>query len=276
MSQHDLKAIGIGTPGVVDPATQAVKMAARIDGWEGIRLEQALRPWFECQIRVDNDVNLALLGEQWLGAAKDASNVVFVNLGIGIGAAIVIDGRLYHGAHGAAGEVGYLPLPDPLQMGAPATRVGALEQAAGGLAIARRGRAAAQRPDGALLRRLAGDDVDAIDARLVFEAARRGDPAATSIVDDVVRTLARGVAAICAVLNPTLVVVGGGLSNAGDLLVQAIGSQLEQLVPFAPTVVVSSLGDQAVPLGAVRLALGAALHAVEQEFLALSVRDGVS
>jgi predicted NBD/HSP70 family sugar kinase len=277
MAQYDVKAVGVGTPGVVDPSTREVTLAQRIDGWEGVRLEDALRLWFDCQIRVENDVNLALLAEQWLGAAKDVSNVVYINLGVGIGAGIVIDGRLYHGARGAAGEVGYLPLTDSLETGAPSTRPGAFEQAAGGSAIARRGRAAAQAPDGALLRRLAGDDLEAIDARLVFEAAQRGDPAAMAIVEDVVHIIARGVAAISSVLNPAVVVVGGGLSNAGQTLVEAISAQVEQLIPFPPTVVVSSLGDQAVPLGAVRLALQVALHAaVEKDLQALFFSDGVS
>jgi predicted NBD/HSP70 family sugar kinase len=276
MSPYDVKAIGVGTPGVVDPTTCEVTLAPQIDGWDGIRLEEAIRPWFDCQIRVDNDANVALLGEQWLGAARGISDVVYVNLAVGIGAGVLIDGRLYRGARGAAGEVGYLPLMDTIETGAPVARLGGFEQAVGAVAIARRGQEAAQGPDGALLRRLAGGDLDAIDAGLVLDAAQRGDPAAISIVEDVVRILARGVAAISSVLNPATVVVGGGLANGGASLVEGISAQLEPLTPFPPNIVLSSLGDQAVPLGAVRLALHLVIHAVDQDFLALFVNDRVS
>jgi len=226
MTSSDVKAIGVGTPGVVDPATGRVTLAAKILGWDTIRVADALRDWFQCRSHVDNEVNLAVLAEQWQGAAEGIGNAVYVNLGMGIGAGILIDGKLYRGAHGAAGEIGYLPFSVAPANAMPSNRLGPFEQAAAGGAFARGGR--------------------------------------QLVIDEAVGMLARRIAAISAVLDPAIVIVGSGLSNAGTALVEPITAHLQRLVPFPPRVVASSLGDHAVALGAVRLAL----HAIDDDLFA--------
>jgi predicted NBD/HSP70 family sugar kinase len=228
-------------------------LAPQLGGWEQIRLAERLGRDFPCPVLVENETHLSLLAERWRGAAQGVANAVFVQIGVGIGAGILIGGELYRGTAGAAGEIGYLPLPD--LDGEPRDGMGPFEHAAGGTAFARYGREAAKARRGALLRELAGGDPDAVDAQVVFAASSRGDPAAAEIVETLTLRLARGVAAVAVVLNPTSVIVGGGVSRAGAALLEPLERHLQELVPLPPRVVLSTLGDEAVALGAVRRAV---------------------
>ncbi|HEY1368949.1 MAG TPA: ROK family transcriptional regulator [Gaiellaceae bacterium] len=251
VSRERLQSVVVGTPGVVD-ATGRVTLAPQLGGWEAIQLGQRLGRSFSCPVLVDNEVRLSVLAERWRGSAQGIDEAIYVQVGVGIGAGILIGGELYRGATGAAGEVGYLPFgaDEPSGEG-----LGPFEHAAGGHAYARLGQAAARRSDGAALRELAGGDPDAVDAEAVFGAASRGDPAAAAIVEELVGRLARGIAAAVVVLNPATVIVGGGISRAGATLLEPLERALGSLVPVAPRLEVSSLGDEAVALGAVRLAV---------------------
>ena len=247
-----LRAVAVGTPGIVDPASGRITLAPQLPGWEGIDLASALGRSFDCPVLVENEVRLSVLAERWRGAAQEIDDAVYVQVGVGIGAGILIGGELYRGADGAAGEIGYLPYPS----GGPLTDgPGPFENAAGGNAFARLGREAASRRGGRLLRQLAGGDSDAVDAEVVFAAARQGDAAAGAVVDELTRTLAHGIAAVVVVLNPSTVIVGGGLSRAGADLLEPLDRHVSELVPLPPRLVLSSFGDESVALGAVRLAL---------------------
>ena len=248
-------AAAVGTPGVVDPPSGRIKLAPQLGDWEGIDLGRQLGRSFPCPVLVDNEVRLSVLAEQWRGAAQGTNAAVYVQIGVGIGAGILIGGELYRGADGAAGEIGYLPLPgdSPLADG-----LGSFERAAGGRAFARLGREAAAGPDGALLRELAGGDPDAVDAEVVFAAARQEDAAALAVVEELTRRLANGIAAVVAVLNPATVIVGGGISRAGASLLEPLERHLRPLVPLPPRLVLSTLGEESVALGAVKLALQSA------------------
>lgn len=250
----ELKAVGVGTPGVVDPGSGRVTLAPQLAGWEGIQLGSRLGGAFSCPVLVDNEVHLSLLAERWHGAAQNVQNAVHVQLGVGIGGGILIGGELYRGATGSAGEIGYLPLGDASGSGGA---FGPFEHAAGGRAFARLGAEAAQGPEGALLRELAGGDPLAVDAEVVFAAAARYDPAASAIVEELCRRIAGGIAAVTVVLDPECVIVGGGLSRAGNVLLEPLQRHVQSLVPLPPPLVLSKLGDEAVALGAVRLAIQA-------------------
>jgi predicted NBD/HSP70 family sugar kinase len=247
-----LKAVAVGTPGIVDPASGRIALAPQLPGWEGIDLASALGCSFRCPVLVENEVRLSVLAERWRGAAQEIDDAVYVQVGVGIGAGILIGGELYRGADGAAGEIGYLPYPGGRPLG---NGPGPFEDAAGGNAFARLGREAAAGDGGRLLRQLAGGDANAVDAKVVFAAARQGDAAAGAIVDELTRTLAHGIAAVVAVLNPSTVIVGGGLSRAGAELLEPLDRHVSKLVPLRPRFVLSSFGDESVALGAVRLAL---------------------
>lgn len=252
IARASLKAVAVGTPGIVDPASGRITLAPQLPGWEGIDLGSALRRSFDCPVLVENEVRLSVLAERWRGAAQEIDDAVYVQVGVGIGAGILIRGELYRGADGAAGEIGYLPYPGARPL---ADGPGPFEDAAGGDAFARLGRDAASHRDGELLRELAGGDADAVDARVVFAAARQGDTAARAIVEELIGRLARGIAAVVVVLNPSTVIVGGGLSRAGADLLDPLDRHVSRLVPLPPRLVLSSLGDESVALGAVRFAL---------------------
>lgn len=247
-----LQAVGVGTPGVVHPTTGRLALAPQLGGWDGLPLATRLQRSFPCPVLVENEVHLSLLAERWRGAAQGIDDVLFVQAGYGIGGGLLVGGRLYRGANGAAGEIGYLPFA-----GDEATRdgLGPFEHAAGGSAYARHGKEVASRREGRRLVELAGGDPSAIDAKVVFEAAREGDRAAQAIVEELVGRLAAGVAAAAVILNPQTVIVGGGLSRAGDALLAPLVQCLRALAPIPPRVVLSDLGDESVALGAVRLGI---------------------
>jgi predicted NBD/HSP70 family sugar kinase len=239
-----LKAVGVGTPGVVDPVSGRVTLAPQLAGWEGIELGARLEPAFGCPVVVDNEVRLSLLAERWRGAAQEIDDAFFVQIGIGIGGGVLFGGEVYRGAGGAAGEIGYLPLFDGEEA---SDGLGPFEHAAGGTAFAR----LAQRAGSA-----------APDAEAVFAAAAAGDAVATQVLEELLDRLARGIAAAVVVLDPATVIVGGGVSRAGEQLRAPLEQKIHALVPVAPRVILSQLGDEAVALGGVRLALQTVEHAL--------------
>lgn len=253
-----VKAMGVGTPGDVDPATGEVTLAPQIEGLEGQRLKDLFESWFPFRVYLDNEVHLAVLGERWRGAARDIDDAVLVNVGIGIAAGILIGGSLHRGSTGAAGEIGYLPLVPASPDTRPGIGWGVLEYEAGGAGYARLARAAAEGPEGAGLRSIVGGHLDELDARAVFAAAAAGDDAAVRIVDRQVELLARAVASICLVLDPSTVILAGGVARAGSQLLDALVAKVEALVPRAPRIVLTALGDDAVALGAIYVAHQAA------------------
>lgn len=260
-----LEAVGVGTPGVVDPASGRLTLAPQLGGWEGLPLAGRLRRSFPCPVLVENEVHLSVLAERWRGAAQGVDDALFVQVGYGIGAGLLIGGRLYRGANGAAGEIGYLPTASTTRAG---VGLGPFEASAGGSAYALHGRVAAGKPGGERLLALAGGDAEAIDAEIVFVAAGEGDPAAGSIVAQLVGRLAAGIAAAAIVLDPETVIVGGGLSRAGDALLEPLSRSLRALVPLPPRIVLSDLGEESVALGGVRLAI----QSVEERLFGIAVQ----
>jgi predicted NBD/HSP70 family sugar kinase len=245
-----IEAVSVGTPGVVDPATSRVSLAPQIEGWEGVDIVAAMRDVLPCRVIVDSEVQLSVLAERWTGAGKGIDDVVYINVGIGIAAGILLNGVRLRGAHGAAGEIGYMPVgtrQDNVGLG----YLGALEQAAGGGAYAALGAAAAREPGGATILKLAGGAPDDVDAEVVFQAAALGDRAANSIIDELVGRLARGVAAVAAVVDPSVVIIGGGVSRAGEPLLARLRSGVGSYLPRPPRLLLSTLGEEAVAIGAV-------------------------
>jgi predicted NBD/HSP70 family sugar kinase len=232
-----LNAVGVGTPGVVDPVSGRVSLAPQLPGWEGIELGSRLEPAFGCPVLVDNEVRLSLLAERWRGAAQEIDDAFFVQIGIGIGGGVLFGGKVYRGAGGAAGEIGYLPLFDEEEA---SDGLGPFEHAAGGTAFAR-------------LAQKAG--LAAVDAETVFAAAAAGDATAIEVLETLLDRLARGIAAAIVVLNPATVIIGGGISRAGEQLRGPLEQRIRALVPVPPRIILSQLGDEAVALGGVRLAL---------------------
>jgi predicted NBD/HSP70 family sugar kinase len=243
LTRSAIRVAGVGTPGVVDPATGRISLAPQIDGWDGLDLGGHLEGSLGCPVVADNETRLSLLAECWRGAARGVADAAYVQVGIGIGGAILIGGTLYRGKSGAAGEIAYMldvvDGEEPAGERPSATGAGPFERAAGGRAYARLGARAAAAPGGELLRELAGGDPAAVSARTVFAAAARGDATATEIVARLTDRLGRGVANVATVLDPSLVVLGGGIANAGAALLAPIERAVRAAVPSPPRVVLS-------------------------------------
>jgi predicted NBD/HSP70 family sugar kinase len=254
----ELQVLSVGTPGVLDPVTNRVARAPQIAGWEGLDLVTTLAAWAPCHVIVDTEDQLSMLAERWQGAGKGVNDLVYINLGMGLGAGILFRGERYRGAGGGAGEIGFLPIGDASAGNRGAhPGLGAFELAAGGIAYARLGSEAARRRGGEGLRARAGGDPDAVDAEVVFAAAGDGDPVAVAIVDELVGRLARGVATVAVILDPSVVIIGGGISRAGAPLLSRLERGVASLMPRPPRLVLSSLGEEAVALGAVIAAIAA-------------------
>ena len=232
--------VTVGSPGVFEPIRGAVTLAPNLPGWGRQGLVAALRDELGGRIGVENDVNLAAEGERWRGLGQDVQNFGFLSVGTGVGMGLVLDGKLYRGVSGAAGEVGYLPIgADPYDP--QVRRRGAFEEAVNGAAVVR---AAGQAG-------LSGS----LSAKKVFALARRGDPAAGRVVGDEARRLATGLAVVMAVVDLELIILGGGVGGNADLLLPPIERELRTLSPARPRLAVSALGEDAVLQGAVATAL---------------------
>ncbi len=231
----------LGMPGVHDVAEQRLRLAPNLPGWDRPGTTAPLAEALPGAFVIENDIALAALGEQAYGLGSGISDFVYFSIGTGVGMGVVLGGRLHRGARGAAGEVGFLPLgeSDPLTSGPGARRHGMAEtilSAAGVVATARRcGMTGRLTPE------------------LVWNAARDGDPAALEAVEYEAGQVSRALAGVIAVLDPELVVVGGGLGGAGeDVLLPAVREQLATMTPLEPPPVeVSTLGHGAVVLGAI-------------------------
>jgi predicted NBD/HSP70 family sugar kinase len=234
----------VGSPGVFDPERGLVAMAPNLPGWGRHGLVEALREELGITVTFENDVNLAALGEQARGLGQGVRDFVYLWVGTGVGLGLVLNGELYRGARGAAGEIAYLPI-GPVDPHDPSVRRrGLFEETAAGASVVRLAKEAGMGPP--------------LNAERVFAAARRGVPAATAAVRAEAANLALGIAAVAAVVDPELVILGGGVGRSGDLLVPALEEELRRVSPLHPRVAVSTLGDDAVLLGAVATALGAA------------------
>jgi glucokinase len=241
-----LLAIGAGAPGMTDMTSGRVINAVNLKGWTDVPLRQILEDDFNLPVAVDNDVNMAALGERWMGCAKGCANFVFIALGAGVGAGIVIDGRLYRGSRWYAGEISHMNL-DYRQWNVDYGDKGYLESLTGADAIAQAGQKL--RAPGLAL--MASPD----GAAQVFEAAREGNVRAAKLVQQVAVYLGTAVANITAVLDPTLVVFGGGISHVGDQLLDPLRSVVARIVPNSPEIRLTAVGDDAQLFGTLHSAL---------------------
>jgi predicted NBD/HSP70 family sugar kinase len=236
----ELLAMGVSTPGVVDPATRRVtSLAWHVSDTGQLESLSTLESRFGVPVLVENDVNLAAVGEKWHGLARGVSTFLFISIGAGVGMGLVIDDDLFRGFHGAAGEIGYLPLAqDPFD--AHHRRLGALEDeigAAGILDAYNRG---------------AGEA--ATSAREVFERAGGGDVVAQGVIESGAQRLGLAIATVCAVVDPELVVLGGRIGGSADLL-PAVRATVARLLPLPMRIETSVLAERASLEGALVMGL---------------------
>jgi predicted NBD/HSP70 family sugar kinase len=235
----------LGVPGVIDAATATLHLTTpNIPRLEGRAFGHELRERLAVAVTLENDVNLAAVGEHWTGVARGIDDFAFLSVGTGMGMGLVLGGELHRGNHGAAGEVDW----------ALAGMAEEVDPSADGVA-ALAARLASERSSDTSL-------TPPYDAREIFTAARGGDALARVVVDEVARRIAAHIAPIAAVADPELVVLGGGLGTNGDLLLAPVRVLLAEWMPYPPRVEISSLGEAAVLMGALAIGLRSALDNV--------------
>ncbi len=233
VTRGTLWAVGVGSPGIVE-SDGRVRLGTAMPGWTGLPLGERLRRSFKCPVLVENDANAAALAEHWSGAAQGSDDIVFVMAGLSPGAGSLIGGRLHRGFGGAAGEIGALHL-----LGREATPERLLSTT--------------DRPL---------DPLDEPAVTRVFALAREGDERAREAVERFLQRLVHDVAALALALDPELVVLGGWATGL-DGVVEPLRDELARYCLRPPNVALSTLGDEAVATGALRLALD---HVEEQLF----------
>ncbi|MGW6280253.1 ROK family transcriptional regulator [Kribbella sp. NPDC055071] len=231
----------LGSPGVYDPRVDALTLTGRLSGWDSPATLSALRDRFGPSLMIENDVDAAALAERVHGHGRDVASFAFVSVGTGLGMGLVLDGKLRHGSHGVAGEIGYLPFTegsgsDPRD----ARKRGGFDASASAAAVVRAARRAGVR--------------GGTTAEKVFAAAARGDATAAAVVAEEALLVAKAVCSVIAVVDPELIVLGGGIGQAPGFL-EAVVRELRPLAPVMPDVRVTQLGAETVVAGCISAGL---------------------
>ena len=232
----DVAAIGAGVPGVCDPRTGLIPVCVNL-GWHDVPFVAELQKHIDLPVYVDNDATVAGYAESIAGVSAGTDLSVFITLGTGVGGGIVMGGRPFSGAHGVGSEIGHMILS---MGGEPCTcgNRGCFERYASATAIIREARKAVkQNPHSAMMRRCNGDP-ERINAKTVFDCAKEGDETALGVFNWYVNGLSHGIVSIINMLDPEIIVLGGGVSLAGDFLLDAVREKVSTLLlyksmPFA-------------------------------------------
>ena len=258
-ANHDITAVGVGAAGYVDKSRSTVLFAPNL-AWRDVDLKSELEARVDLPVVIENDANAAAWGEFTYGAGHDVDDLLLVTVGTGVGGGLVLNGELYRGAFGVGAEIGHLRVV-PRGRLCGCGKHGCFEQYASGSALVHNAREAARdgSPRARPLLDLAGGDVDDIDGPMITDAARRGDPFALEQLAEVGRWLGEGIATLAAVLDPAVVAIGGGVSEADELLLGPIRSAFEDNLPgreHRPMLEIrkASLGNRAGLIGAADLA----------------------
>ena len=220
-ADHDVEGVGVGAAGFVDVTRSIVLLAPNL-AWRDEPLKAELERRTDLPVVIENDANAAAWGEFAFGAGADADDLLLVTVGTGVGGGIVLDGQLHRGTFGVAAEIGHLRVV-PNGRPCPCGNRGCWEQYASGSALVHDARARAREDASAsALVERAGGDADGITGPMITDAAKQGDPFAVAQLAELGRWLGEGIASLAAVLDPGVVVIGGGVSEAGDLLLDPI------------------------------------------------------
>jgi glucokinase len=244
-----LLSVAAGVPGVVDPCRGVVILSPNLKGWSEVPMAEILADALQTRVLVENDVNLAVLGEHWKGAARGHDTCAFLSFGTGIGAGVLVDGRLHHGHHFLAGEIGLMCMGPQFVKPESAIR-GSLEAIAGLEALKTRWN------DG-----LPGESDWIAD---LFAAAKAGDRSAQQTLDDAATFIGIAAANVCSVLDPSLVVLGGALL-AGGVLLDPVRQIVSRFIPMPSSIVTTSLDKDAPLWGSLLVAMREARERLRDE-----------
>jgi glucokinase len=248
LEKTEILGVGLSVPGIVDPVQGRVSFAPAF-GWQNFPVQQILMRQAGLEVAVENDVNAAAWAEKQWGVARDFQDFVFVSIGTGIGAGIILDGEIYRGHGYAAGEIGYSIVDlqwlkrqiDPENLS-----FGCLERLAAAPGIQNRGRALGFTPKGS---------ADSWSTEDIFYAAAEGDLLALQVVEEVTDYLAAGLINIALLLSPAAIVIGGGVSRAGAVLLEPLNRKIQTVSPIKPLLLMSAMPDDAGLNGSIALAV---------------------
>lgn len=239
--------VGIGSPGPLDRERGVVVVTPNL-GWRDYPLRDEIARRTGLRATLDNDANCATLGEWWCGAAKGGRDVVGITIGTGIGGGLILDGRLYHGVSDVAGEIGHTSIESNGRR-CKCGNYGCLEAYCSGPAIAERAREAILTEESPVILAMVDGDPSRITAHIVYEAAKQGDLVAREVVRDTARFLGTGVSNLINIFNPDTVVLAGGVTQAGDILFNALRAEVKRRA-FKPAVERCRIVPGALPVSA--------------------------
>ena len=252
IDKDTVQGVGVGVPGPVTPEG-VVRKCVNL-GWDVFNVEEKLSSLCKLPVKAGNDANVAALGEMWQGAGKGAKNVVMVTLGTGVGGGVIVDGKIVAGSTGAGGEIGHIPVNDEETDVCGCGKKGCLEQyasATGVVTMTKRKLAASVMAS--TLREIAE-----VTAKDVFDAAKAGDALALEVIEDFGKILGRTLAMIACVSNPEVIVIGGGVSKAGEMITDVVS---KYFVPYTfhacreTQFKIAQLGNDAGIYGCVQMVL---------------------
>jgi len=252
----ELEAIGVGSPSPIDIRKGLIMSPSNLLEWSEFPIVDLLGDRFGVPVKLENDANAAAVGEYIYGAGRGHRNIFYLTVSTGIGGGLIIDGELYHGISTAAGEIGHTIIQPEGVLCNCGSR-GCLETICSGVHIARRARERLEKGEASILSGMV-TDAEFITARTVVDAVRQGDSLATAIWDETCHFLAIGIANAISLLAPEIVIVGGGVAAAGDLLFVQLRERVPHFVSMVPAdkinIVPARLGTESGLYGAVAIA----------------------
>ncbi|HHW57234.1 MAG TPA: ROK family protein [Clostridia bacterium] len=226
----EVKSMGIGVPGVADNEKGIVIRAVNLF-WTKVPLAKEIRKYIDLPIYMDNDANVAALAEAVFGAGKGSKSSVTLTLGTGVGSGFILDGKIYSGAHHFAPEIGHIVIGDN-GIRCNCGKIGCFETYASATALIREGKKAAEKNPDTLILKFANGDIESITAKNVIDAAKQYDEEAMRIFNDYIKYLAIGIVNIINLFDPEVIILGGGVANAGDFLLKSLKKEVAENILF--------------------------------------------
>lgn len=255
LEMKDIASIGVGVPGMFDNKTGRIPFCTNL-GWHDIPFVEEMKKHLDTPVYGDNDATVAGLAEYIAGVSAGIDSSVFITLGTGVGGGIIINGRPYSGAHGVGSEIGHIILKMDGEM-CTCGNEGCFERYASATAIIREARKAlADHPESSMMAKCGGD-LEKINAKIVIDSAKEGDETAVKVFNGYARALAHGIVSIINMIDPEVIVLGGGVSAAGEFLLEAVRRELAPIIffktmPYA-RIELAQLGNDAGIIGAAML-----------------------
>ena len=255
LTRDRIASVGVGIPGIANLATGEIIKCTNM-GWFHVPFREEFRKHLDVPLFIDNDANVAALAESVAGISAGTASSVFITIGTGIGSGIIVNGKIWNGFHGIGGEIGHVILDLD---GVPCTcgNHGCLERYCSATALIRMARKAVAENQNTLIMKMVSNDITKIEARTVIDAAKENDPVASEVYSRYIDCLAQAVGSIVNLIDPEVIVIGGGVSKAGSFLLDPVRREFRKYVLYSdqplPEIKLAVLGSEAGIIGAAML-----------------------